>query len=61
MVSDGSISSPTPVAVTVSPTTASKLALTSVTVSAGSLGSSCLFTCTLTGIGNSGTVTAKSP
>jgi hypothetical protein len=58
-VSDGSISSPAPVAVTVSPTTATRWTLTSITVSAGSLGSTCLFTCTLTGLGNSGTVKAK--
>jgi hypothetical protein len=58
-VSDGSISSATPIAVTVSPTTASKWALTNINVSAGTLGSTCLFTCTLTGLGNSGTVKAK--
>jgi hypothetical protein len=58
-VSDGSISSTTPVAVTVSAGAASKLALANVNISAGVLGSTCLFTCTLTGIGNSGTVTAR--
>jgi hypothetical protein len=58
-VSDGSISNPTPVGVTVSPTSASKLALTNISISAGALGSPCLFTCTLTGLGNSGTVKAK--
>jgi hypothetical protein len=58
-VTDGSISSVAPVAATVSPTTASKWALTNINVSAGALGSNCLFTCTLTGLGNSGTVTAK--
>jgi hypothetical protein len=58
-VSDGSISSAAPVAVSVSPTTASRWALTNITVSAGSLGSTCLFTCTLTGLGNSGTVKAR--
>lgn len=58
-VSDGTISNPTPLAVTVSPGTASKLALTNINISAGTLGSTCLFTCTLTGLGNSGTVTAK--
>ncbi len=58
-VSDGSISSATPVAATVTPAAASKFALTSVTVSAGSLSSPCIFTCTLTGLGNSGTVKAK--
>jgi len=58
-VSDGSISSATPVAATVTPAVASRFALTSVTVSAGSLSSPCIFTCTLTGLGNSGTVKAK--
>ncbi len=58
-VSEGSISSAVPVAVTVSPGTAAKLALTNLNVSAGTLGSTCLFTCTLTGLGNSGTVTAR--
>ena len=33
--------------------------MTNINVSAGALGSTCLFTCTLTGLGNSGTVTAK--
>jgi hypothetical protein len=58
-VSDGSISSVAPVAATVSPTTASKFGFTSVSVSAGTLSSSCIFTCTLTNLGNSGTVKAK--
>jgi len=58
-VSDGTISSPAPVAVTVSPTSATRWALTNVNVSAGTLGPTCLFTCTLTGLGSTGTVTAK--
>ena len=58
-VSDGSISSVTPVAVTVSPTTATRFALVGVSASAGTLSSPCVFTCTLTGIGNSGTAKAK--
>jgi hypothetical protein len=58
-VSDGTISNPTPLAVTVSPTTASRLAFSNVVLSAGTLGSTCLFTCAVTGLGNSGTVTAK--
>jgi hypothetical protein len=58
-VSDGSISSAAPIAFTVTPAAVSRWALTNVTVSAGSLGSPCLFTCTLTGLGNSGTVKAK--
>jgi hypothetical protein len=58
-VSEGSISNPTPLAVTASPGAAARWALTNINISAGSLGSTCLFTCTLTGLGNSGTVTAK--
>jgi hypothetical protein len=58
-VTDGTISNPTPLAVTVSPGAAARWALTNVSISAGTLGSSCLFACTLTGIGNSGTVNAK--
>lgn len=57
-VSDGTISS-TPIAITVSPLAASKWAFTSVSVSAGSLGANCAFACTVTGLGNSGTVKAK--
>jgi len=59
VASDGAISNPTPAAITVSPGTAARWALTNINVSAGSLGSTCLFTCTLTGLGNSGTVTAR--
>jgi hypothetical protein len=58
-VTDGTISSPTPLAVTISVGTAARFALTNISVSAGTLGSPCLFTCTLTGLGNSGTVTAR--
>ena len=58
-VSDGSISNPTPLAVTVSVGAAARWGLTNINISAGTLGPTCLFTCTLTGIGNSGTVTAK--
>ena len=57
--SDGSISNPTPLAVTVSAGAAARWGLTSISISAGTLSPGCLFTCTLTGIGNSGTVTAK--
>jgi hypothetical protein len=56
---DGSISSPIPLAVTVSPAVASNWALTSISVSAGSLGSTCLFTCTVTGLGAGGSLSAK--
>jgi len=58
-VSDGTISNPTPLAVTVSVGAAARLGITNIAISAGTLGSNCLFTCTLTGLGNSGTVTAK--
>jgi hypothetical protein len=58
-VSDGTISSAASIAFTVTPGAASKWALTNISVSAGSLGSTCLFTCTVTKLGNSGTVNAK--
>ncbi len=58
-VSDGSISTPSTLAVTVAATTAAKLAFSNVTISAGSLSSPCLFTCTATGLGNSGTFAAN--
>jgi hypothetical protein len=58
VVSDGTISS-TPVAVTVSPLSALRWGLTNVKISAGTLAANCVFTCTVTGLGNSGTVTAK--
>jgi hypothetical protein len=58
-VSDGTISNPTPLAVTVSVGTAARWGITNINISAGALGPNCLFTCTLTGLGNSGTVTAK--
>ncbi len=57
-VSDGTISS-TPVAITVSPLAASRWGFASVTLSAGSLGANCVFACTVTSLGNSGTVKAK--
>jgi hypothetical protein len=56
-VSDGTISS-TPIAITVSPLAASRWGFTGVTLSAGSLGANCVFACTVTGLGNSGTVKA---
>jgi hypothetical protein len=58
-VTDGSISTPAGLAVTVKPTTASKLALTQVTIGAGLLGTPCLFTCAVTNLGNSGTIKAN--
>ena len=57
--SDGTISSPTPLALTVSAGAAARIGLTNVTASAGTLEAGCLFTCTLTGLGNKGTVTAR--
>jgi hypothetical protein len=57
-VSDGTISS-APIAIAVSPLAASRWGFTSVTLSAGSLGANCVFACTVTGLGNSGTVKAK--
>ncbi len=58
-VSDGTISTSTPLAVTVKAGSASRLAFSNVTISAGVLGSTCLFTCSVTGLGNSGTVKAR--
>jgi hypothetical protein len=58
-VGDGAISNPIPLTVTVSPGAAARWGLTNINVSAGTLGPTCLFTCTLTDLGNSGTVTAK--
>jgi hypothetical protein len=55
---DGTLTTPTPLALTVAAGTASKLALVALTASAGSVGSPCLFTCTITALGNSGTVKA---
>jgi hypothetical protein len=55
---DGTISTPTPLALVVSVGTAARLGLTSVAASAGTVGSPCLFTCAITTLGNSGTVTA---
>jgi hypothetical protein len=58
-VSEGAISNATPLAVTVGAAAASKLAYANVAISAGSLGSPCLFTCAVTGLGNNGTVKAN--
>jgi len=56
---DGSISTPTSLALTVSTGAASRLGWSGLTASAGAIGSPCLFTCTITTLGNSGTVKAK--
>jgi hypothetical protein len=58
-VSDGTIATTTPLAVTVTTASASKLAFANVSISAGALGSTCLFTCSVTGLGNSGTIKAN--
>lgn len=57
--SDGTISTPASLPLTVSTGTAARLGLVETTASAGSVGSPCLFTCTITTLGNSGTVKAK--
>ncbi len=56
---DGSISTAASLALTVSVGTASRLGLVETTSSAGTIGSPCLFTCTITTLGNSGTVKSK--
>jgi hypothetical protein len=56
--SDGTVTTATPLALTVSTGTASKLAFSEPLASAGSVGSPCLFTCTITALGNSGTFKA---
>lgn len=56
---DGTLTTPTPLALTVSVGSASKLAFSGLAVSAGSIGSPCFFTCAITGLGNSGTVKAR--
>jgi hypothetical protein len=56
---DGSLTTPTPLALSVSVGAASKLALFELAASAGSIGSPCFFTCAITVLGNSGTVKAK--
>jgi hypothetical protein len=56
---DGTISTGPSLALTVSTGAASRLGLVETTVSAGTIGSPCLFTCTITALGNSGTVKSK--
>jgi hypothetical protein len=56
---DGTISTASALALTVSAGTAANFAWSAPTISAGSLGSPCLFTCTVTALGNSGTFKAK--
>jgi hypothetical protein len=57
--SDGAISTSAALPLTVSTGAAAKVALLETKVSAGAIGSPCLFTCTITALGNSGTVKAK--
>jgi hypothetical protein len=57
---DGTISTSAGLAITVSAAAAAaKFALTHVTISAGSIGSTCLFTCAITGLGSTGTIKAN--
>lgn len=56
---DGTISTSAGLAITVSTAAASKFALTHVTISAGSIGSTCLFTCAIIGLGSTGTFKAN--
>jgi len=58
-VTDGTLSNGTGLSVTVAPAVAARLAWTHVTVSAGTLSSPCLFTCTDTALGNNQTFTAN--
>jgi hypothetical protein len=57
-VTDGSISTSSSLTITVSTGAAARLMLKNMTVSAGSIGATCFFTCAITGLGNSGTVKA---
>lgn len=56
---DGSISTPTALELTVGVGAAARWALVSTVASAGTLSSPCLFTCTVTLLGNAGTVNAS--
>ncbi|HEX5609778.1 MAG TPA: hypothetical protein VFX45_06780 [Solirubrobacterales bacterium] len=56
---DGTLSTATPLALTVNPGAANRVALIELTASAGAIGSPCLFTCAITSLGNSGTVKSK--
>lgn len=57
--SDGEISTASPLALTVSTGAANRIAFTGLTTSAGTVASPCFFTCTITSLGNSGTVQAR--
>jgi hypothetical protein len=58
-VVSGAVNNGTGLSVTVAPASAARLAWTHVTVSAGTLSVPCLFTCTVTTLGNAGTFTAN--
>src|SRR6185312_15132735 len=57
--SDGTISSASALSLTVAALAASKVAVSGLTASGGTPGTLCLFTCTITGFPNSGTVKGK--
>jgi hypothetical protein len=57
--SDGTIATATPLALTVAAGTAARFAWASPTISAGTKSEPCLFTCTVTKLGNGGSFTAK--
>ncbi len=59
IATDGTIVTAAPLAFTVSVGAAARWGLTSVTASAGSIAPPCLFTCVITTLGNSGTVSAN--
>ncbi len=56
---DGTLTTPTALALTVSVGAAAKLAFSGLLASAGSISSPCFFTCTITLLGNAGTVKAR--
>jgi hypothetical protein len=56
---DGTVSTAGALALTVTAGSAAKYAWSGATISAGTLGSPCLFTCTVTNLGNNGSFTAK--
>jgi hypothetical protein len=56
---DGSISTPSGLTITVGTGAAARLVLRNVAVSAGGIGAGCFFTCAITKLGNSGTVKAN--
>jgi len=56
--SDGTATTPAPLELSVSSGAAARFALTGVAVSTGALEAACLFACTLSGLGNKGTVSA---